>query len=78
MKFDHLVNSLLEGFNVLPQGSTPPNTLDAGTTKIGLEDFTNRMETVPLNLPNKEELKKAKKKKRDQKAREDLKSSQGK
>ncbi len=63
MKFNLLVDSLLEGFNNFPQNQTAPSTgPDIGMTSGDQQNtFPSKMETLTLKLPKKKKLKKLKK-----------------
>ena len=63
MKFDLLVNNLLEDFNVFPQNQTAPSTgPDIGMTSGDQQNtFPSKMETLTLKLPKKKKIKKLKK-----------------
>jgi hypothetical protein len=63
MKFDLLVNNLLEDFNVFPQNQTAPSTgADIGMTSGDQQNtFPSKMETLTLKLPKKKKIKKLKK-----------------
>lgn len=55
MKFENLVNSILEGFNVYPQAQAAPSTgPDIGMTSGDQQNtFPSKMETVKFKLPKK-------------------------
>ncbi len=63
MKFEQLVKSLLEGFNVYPQSQTAPSTgPDAGMTSGDMQNtFPSKMETVQFKIKRKKIKKKLKK-----------------
>jgi hypothetical protein len=63
MKFEQLVKSLLEGFNVYPQNQTAPSTgPDAGMTSGDMQNtFPSKMETVQFKIKRKKIKKKLKK-----------------
>lgn len=55
MKYEKLVKSLLEDFNIYPRNQTAPSTgPDIGMTSGDQQNtFPSKMETVKLKLPKK-------------------------
>jgi len=59
MKFENLVKTILEGFNIYPQSQTAPSTgPDIGmTTGDQQNTFPSKMETVKFKLKKKSKKK---------------------
>lgn len=62
MKFDSLVNKLLEDFNIFSKAQSAPSTgPDQGMTSGDMQNtFPSKMETVVIGLPKKKKIKKLK------------------
>jgi hypothetical protein len=58
MKFDLLVNNLLEGFNQTAPSTGPDIGMTSGDQQ---NTFPSKMETVTLRLPKKKKIKKIRK-----------------
>jgi hypothetical protein len=55
MKFEKLVNSLLEGFNIPPKAQTAVNSgPDIGMTSGDMQNtFPSKMDSIEIKLPKK-------------------------
>jgi hypothetical protein len=59
MKYNRLVNKILEDFNVFPQAQTAPSTgPDQGTTQGQINNtFPSNLQSVAIKLPKKKNAK---------------------